>query len=97
MRGAIGNLDVAQIVLYAFWLFFFGLVFLLEARRSSRRLSTRERGLASGLQGTRPHLDPEGRRRFVARTAAKCLGSELQGRHTPNQREEDGTVGGRSA
>lgn len=35
MRGAIGNLDVAQIVLYAFWLFFFGLVFYL--RREDRR------------------------------------------------------------
>ena len=35
MRGAIGNLDVAQIVLYAFWLFFFCLVFYL--RREDRR------------------------------------------------------------
>ena len=35
MRGAIGNLDVAQIVLYAFWLFFFGLLFYL--RREDRR------------------------------------------------------------
>jgi len=35
MRGAIGNLDVAQITLYAFWLFFAGLVFYL--RREDRR------------------------------------------------------------
>jgi photosynthetic reaction center H subunit len=35
MRGAIGNLDVAQIVLYAFWIFFFGLIFYL--RREDRR------------------------------------------------------------
>ena len=35
MRGAIGNLDVAQIVLYAFWLFFIGLIFYL--RREDRR------------------------------------------------------------
>jgi photosynthetic reaction center H subunit len=35
MRGAVGNLDVAQIVLYAFWLFFFGLLFYL--RREDRR------------------------------------------------------------
>lgn len=35
MRGAIGNLDVAQIVLYAFWFFFAGLVFYL--RREDRR------------------------------------------------------------
>ena len=35
MRGAIGNLDVAQIVLYAFWLFFAGLIFYL--RREDRR------------------------------------------------------------
>ena len=35
MRGAINNLDVAQIVLYAFWLFFAGLLFYL--RREDRR------------------------------------------------------------
>ncbi len=35
MRGAIGNLDVAQITLYAFWLFFAGLIFYL--RREDRR------------------------------------------------------------
>ena len=35
MRGAIGNLDVAQIMLYAFWLFFAGLIFYL--RREDRR------------------------------------------------------------
>ena len=35
MRGAINHLDVAQIVLYAFWLFFAGLIFYL--RREDRR------------------------------------------------------------
>ncbi len=35
MRGAIGNLDVAQIVLYAFWFFLAGLIFYL--RREDRR------------------------------------------------------------
>jgi photosynthetic reaction center H subunit len=35
IRGAIGNLDVAQIVLYAFFVFFAGLVFYL--RREDRR------------------------------------------------------------
>ena len=35
MRGAIGNMDVAQIVLWAFWFFFAGLVFYL--RREDRR------------------------------------------------------------
>ena len=35
MRGAIGNLDVAQITLYFFWLFFAGLVFYL--RKEDRR------------------------------------------------------------
>ncbi len=35
MRGAIGHLDVAQIVLYTFWLFFAGLIFYL--RREDRR------------------------------------------------------------
>ena len=35
MRGAVGNLDVAQIVLYAFWLFFFGLIYYL--RREDKR------------------------------------------------------------
>ena len=36
MRGAItGYIDVAQLVLYAFWIFFFGLVFYL--RREDRR------------------------------------------------------------
>jgi len=35
IRGAIGNLDVAQIVLYAFWVFFAGLLFYL--RREDRR------------------------------------------------------------
>ncbi len=35
MRGAIGNLDVAQLVLYAFWFFFAGLIFYL--RREDRR------------------------------------------------------------
>ena len=35
MRGAIGNLDVAQIVLYTFWLFFASLIFYL--RREDRR------------------------------------------------------------
>jgi photosynthetic reaction center H subunit len=35
MRGAINHLDVAQITLYAFWLFFIGLVFYL--RREDRR------------------------------------------------------------
>ncbi len=35
IRGAVGNLDVAQIVLYAFWLFFAGLIFHL--RREDRR------------------------------------------------------------
>jgi photosynthetic reaction center H subunit len=35
MRGAVSNLDVAQIVLYAFWFFFAGLIFYL--RREDRR------------------------------------------------------------
>ena len=35
IRGAIGNLDIAQIVLYAFFVFFAGLVFYL--RREDRR------------------------------------------------------------
>jgi photosynthetic reaction center H subunit len=35
IRGAIGNLDVAQIVLYAFFIFFAGLIFYL--RREDRR------------------------------------------------------------
>ena len=35
IRGAIGNLDVAQIVLYAFFVFFAGLIFYL--RREDRR------------------------------------------------------------
>ena len=35
MRGAVGNLDVAQLVLYAFWFFFAGLIFYL--RREDRR------------------------------------------------------------
>ena len=35
IRGAIGHLDVAQIVLYAFWLFFTGLVWYL--RQEDRR------------------------------------------------------------
>ena len=35
MRGAIGNMDVAQIILYAFWFFFAGLIFYL--RREDRR------------------------------------------------------------
>ena len=35
MRGAIGNLDVAQITIYAFWFFFAGLIFYL--RREDRR------------------------------------------------------------
>ena len=30
IRGAIGNLDVAQVVLYAFWLFFAGLIWYLR-------------------------------------------------------------------
>ena len=35
IRGAIGHLDVAQLVLYTFWLFFAGLVYYL--RREDRR------------------------------------------------------------
>ena len=65
MRGAIGNLDVAQIVLYAFWLFFFGLLFYLrrEDRREGYPLeSEAEPGLrlatSSGFRRRRPSGAP---------------------------------------
>ena len=46
IRGAIGHLDVAQIVLYAFWLFFAGLIWYLrgEDRREGYPLESEQDG-----------------------------------------------------
>ena len=57
MRGAIGNLDVAQIVLYAFWLFFASLLFYLrrEDRREGYPLESEDPG---AVQAARLPLDP---------------------------------------
>ena len=51
MRGAVGNLDVAQIVLYAFFIFFAGLIFYL--RREDRREGYPLESEASGGVRTR--------------------------------------------
>ena len=50
IRGAIGNLDVAQIVLYAFCVFFAGLIFYLrrEDRREGYPLEDRGHWTAEG-------------------------------------------------
>ena len=46
IRGAVGHLDVAQIVLYAFWLFFSGLIWYLrgEDRREGYPLDSEQDG-----------------------------------------------------
>ena len=52
--GAITSyIDVAQLVLYAFWIFFAGLIYYLRARGQAR-------GLSAGIATARPRVDVTG-------------------------------------
>jgi len=52
-KGAITEyIDVAQIVLYAFWIFFAGLIYYLAARTSARAIPSFMTDLRTGLIST---------------------------------------------
>lgn len=69
--GFIGNIDVAQIVLYVFWLFFFALVYYLrrEDKREGYPLAS-PRGPVKGWPA------PPGLKAFVPREGEEGIGHD---------------------
>ncbi len=76
IRGAIGNIDVAQVVLYAFFALFCRLDLVSRRRGSPRRLSARNR-IATGGEGSRLLLIPDAKD-LLARKRQKGSGAELR-------------------